>query len=112
MSGRSLSPKARPEDLPQPSREELDFDDPPAYIRNPFTQVSHILVIVLLVIFIMSCSTDLVYYFYSCKVFWCLNKKVRDKVLENMPKPVFFCFHKGFCTYQVREAGGRRRPSS
>ena len=46
MSGRSLSPKARPEDLPLPSREELDFDDPPAYIKNPFTKVTSILVIV------------------------------------------------------------------
>ena len=35
------------------------------------------------------------------KVFWCLSKRVRDKVMQNRPRPVFFCFHKGFCTFQV-----------
>ena len=29
----------RPGDLPPPTREDLDFPDPPEYLRNPFTKV-------------------------------------------------------------------------
>ena len=69
---RPVSPPSRPEDLPPPTEEDLEFPDPPSYLKNKFT-----------------------------KVFWCLNKRVRDKIEENRPKPVFFCFHKGYCTFQV-----------
>ena len=69
---RLQSPPSHPRDLPTPREEDLNFDDPPSYIKN-----EHV------------------------KIFWCLNKNVRDRILENRPKVVFFCFHKSFCTFQV-----------
>jgi len=53
------------------SNEEIDFDDPPSSIRDEYVTT-----------------------------FWHLDKNVREKVLQNHPKSVFFCFYGGFCTYQ------------
>ena len=69
---RPQSPRSNPRDLPLPTEEDLDFEEPPPYLKN------HII-----------------------RTFWCINKNVREKILENRPKVVFFCFHKGFCTFQV-----------
>ena len=65
-------PPSHPRDLPTSSEEDWNFDDPPSYIKN-----EHV------------------------KMCWCLNKNVRDRIMENRPKVVFFCFHKSFCTFQV-----------
>ena len=69
---RPQSPPSNPRDLPHPKEEDLDFDDPPSYLKNPLV-----------------------------RTFWCLNKNVREKIMQNRPKVVFFCFHKSFCTFQV-----------
>ena len=62
-----------PDNLPQPTDEDLDFDDPPDWITDPLT-----------------------------RSFWCISPKVRDKCLENRDRlPIFFCFHRGYCTYQA-----------
>ena len=60
-----------PGSLPPPTEEDLDFEDPPAMIVDDMQ-----------------------------KVFWCISKKVRDVILDNVGKHVFFCFRGGFCTYQ------------
>ena len=70
---RPNSPPSRPEDLPPPTNEELDFIDPPGFINNTYT-----------------------------KTFWCISTKVRNHIMKNRPKPVFFCFHRGFCQFQVK----------
>ena len=69
---RPESPCFEPKDLPSPKKEDLDFENPPAYLKDPYQ-----------------------------RIFWCLNMNVRDKILENWPQKVYFCFHKGFCTFQV-----------
>ena len=69
---RALSPKSHPRDLPPPKDEDLDFDDPPPYLRN-----NHV------------------------RTFWCISKQVRERIMQNRPKLVFFCFHKGYCGFQV-----------
>ena len=63
-----------PWNLPPPTDEDLDFEDPPKYVVNP-----------------------------HARVFWCFNKNVRNKILQNWPKRTFFCFHKTFCQFQVDE---------
>ena len=70
--GRSKSPPFEPKDFPPPEKTDLDFENPPAYLKDPLQ-----------------------------RIFWCLNENVRNKILENWPQNVLFCFYKGFCTFQV-----------
>ena len=60
-----------PSSLPPPTKEDLNFEDPPAMINDDMQ-----------------------------RVFWCISSKVREVILDNIGKHVFFCFHNGFCTYQ------------
>ena len=60
-----------PSSLPPPSEEDLEFEDPPDSIKDDMM-----------------------------KAFWCISSKVRDKVMENRDKKIFFCYHNGFCTFQ------------
>ena len=60
-----------PSSLPDPTDEDLDFEEPPDYVKDDLT-----------------------------RTFWCISAQVREKILENGGKHVCFCFHNGFCTFQ------------
>ena len=60
-----------PSSLPRPKEEDLDFDDPPNYVRDDLQ-----------------------------RAFWCINRDVREILNEYKDQEVFFCYHNGFCTFQ------------
>ena len=72
----------RPGNFPQPQQNDLDFPDPPDWL-DPWN-----------------------------KIFWCLNRSVRDKILLNRngqnSKEIYFCVYNGFCTFHVNEIGRDR----
>ena len=72
----------KPSDFPPPKENELDFPDPPDYLSS------------------------------WNRIFWCLNRTVRDKILLNRngqnSKQMFFCVYNGFCTFHVNDIGKDR----
>ena len=54
--------------------EDLDFDDPPAFLTSKIEQV-----------------------------FWCLSARVREIIMEKFPRRVYFCFYKGVCTWACED---------
>ena len=72
----------KPSDFPPPQENELDFPDPPDYLSS------------------------------WNRIFWCLNRTVRDKILLNRngqnSKQMFFCVYNGFCTFHVNDIGKDR----
>ena len=58
--------------------EDLDFDDPPAFLTSKIEQV-----------------------------FWCLSARVREIIMEKYPRRVYFCFYKGVCTWSCEENPAR-----
>ena len=59
-----------PRSMPQATDEDLDFEDPPPYVKDDMQ-----------------------------RVFWCLSSKVRRVLQTHQHKPLVFCFHGGFCTF-------------
>jgi hypothetical protein len=71
---RSMSPRIEPANLVQPPDEEMDFDDPPYWVRNNALT----------------------------RTFWYISKEVRDIVLDQgQGSQVFFCFNGGYCRYET-----------
>ena len=54
--------------------EDLDFDDPPPFLKSLIEQV-----------------------------FWCLSARVRQIIRDKYPRRVFFCFHRGVCTWACED---------
>ena len=74
----------RPQDFPRPTDRDLDFPDPPDWLRDPWS-----------------------------RVFWCLNQTVREKLTLNREGQnsdvIFFCIKDGFCNFHPNEIGSERR---
>ena len=54
--------------------EDLDFDDPPPFLKSLIEQV-----------------------------FWCLSARVRQIIRDKYPRRVFFCFYRGVCTWACED---------
>ena len=61
-----------PSSLPRPTEEDLDFDDPPNYVRDEMQ-----------------------------RAFWCISRQVRDILREYRDQPIYFCYHGGYCNFQT-----------
>merc|ERR1711936_437315 len=55
--------------------EDLDFDDPPPFLKSLIEQI-----------------------------FWCLSARVREIIRDKYPRRVFFCFYKGVCTWACEDS--------
>ena len=77
-------PGYSPQDFPRPTERDLDFPDPPDWLKEPWS-----------------------------RVFWCLNQTVREKIKLNREgqnsQVIFFCIKDGFCNFHPNEIGRERR---
>ena len=61
--------------IPRPSDEDLDFDDPPNFVKDEMQ-----------------------------RAFWCISRDVRNILQDYRDQEIYFCYHGGYCNFQTDQA--------